>query len=615
MSFFHGLPPFFFSFLGRIFAILPSMLRRVFVFLFFMMLLQAFFELSGIILFTYMGQALGSPDAVKNIPVIQLILRSSHSLQEWTNSAPTHFLIFMSAVVSICMILKNMVSMAVGRLTARTAEATSLHVAREIMLRYLSSEYVWHLSKESGQVFQKLLWRGYLSSLLVVTLSMYTGIITVSVLFGGLFLESPALSSVIIVSSALVGTWTYLAVKHKTEEAGKTEAAANEAENDVIFKSTNGIREILLYNQQQAFLNALTAQMQRGAPSKAFLAVAPSIPSSCLESWGFFLIVMTISLMSYRDMPLDAIASAVILLGLTAWRILPYLNRAVGQMVAIRGLSPLALPVLEQLEDLMRHKTILPAPPNSDFSFANNISLNKVSFKYPQGTYTALNETSLTIHKGEHIGIIGPSGAGKSTIAYILSGLILPVEGQILVDGEPLAEGRLTAYRKTVGFVAQSPFIMGGTLAENIAFSRWAEPVNMEKVHNTCHRAAIDFIDKHPDGPMMHIGNQGQGLSGGQAQRVSIARALYADPQVLIFDEATSALDIGNERLIQNTIQALGRQITCIIIAHRLSTVEQCDRIIWMEGGRIVKEGPPEEILPDYAKAQYAKVTTGEKTG
>ena len=125
---------------------------------------------------------------------------------------------------------------------------------------------------------------------------------------------------------------------------------------------------------------------------------------------------------------------------------------------------------------------------------------------------------------------------------------------------------------------------MGGTLAENIAFSRWAEPVNMEKVHNTCHRAAIDFIDKHPDGPMMHIGNQGQGLSGGQAQRVSIARALYADPQVLIFDEATSALDIGNERLIQNTIQALGRQITCIIIAHRLSTVEQCDRIIWMEG-------------------------------
>ena len=109
----------------------------------------------------------------------------------------------------------------------------------------------------------------------------------------------------------------------------------------------------------------------------------------------------------------------------------------------------------------MRHKIILPAPPDSDFSFANNISLNNVSFKYPQGAYTALNEASLTIRKGEHIGIIGPSGAGKSTIAYILSGLILPVEGQILVDGEPLAEGRLTAYRNTVGFVAQSPFYYG----------------------------------------------------------------------------------------------------------------------------------------------------------
>ena len=561
-----------------------------------------------------MGQALGNPDVVKNIPVIQFILRLSHSLYSWVNSAPTHFLIFISAVVSICMILKNMVSMAVSRLTACTAEATSLHVAREIMQRYLSSEYVWHLSKESEQVFQKLLWRGYLSSLLVVTLSMYTGMITVSVLFGGLLLESPALSGIIIVSSALVGAWTYLAVKRKTERAGKNEAATNEAENDIIFKSTKGIREILLYNQQQAFLNALTDQMQRGAPSKAFLAIAPSIPSSCLESWGFFLIVITISLMSYQDLSLDTIASAVILLGLTAWRILPYLNRAVGQLVAIRGLSPLALPVLEQLEELMKHKTALPALPDPNFSFTDAISLKDVSFSYPQSSFTALEQVNLTIHKGERIGIIGPSGAGKSTIAYILSGLISPKGGQMLVDDEPLAGSRLTAYRKNVGFVAQSPFIMDGTLAENITFSHWGDPVNVEKIQASCRRAAIDFIDNHPEGLMMRIGNQGLGLSGGQAQRVSIARALYADPQVLIFDEATSALDIGNERLIQNTMHTLGRQITSIIIAHRLSTVEQCDRIIWMEGGRIIKEGTPENILPAYANAQYAKVATQMKT-
>jgi ABC-type multidrug transport system fused ATPase/permease subunit len=184
----------------------------------------------------------------------------------------------------------------------------------------------------------------------------------------------------------------------------------------------------------------------------------------------------------------------------------------------------------------------------------------------------------------------------------VLSGLTPPTAGEVLIDGQPLDSAQLKLYRRRIGYVSQKPYIMAGTIAENVAFSQWGKPYDPEKVKDSCRKAAIDFLGEHCNHINKTVGEDGVGLSGGEAQRVSIARALYADPDIILFDEATSALDHVNERLIFKTIQDLRHSVTCIVVTHRLNTLEACDIVYWLEDGGVVASGTPQDILPRYRR-------------
>ena len=185
------------------------------------------------------------------------------------------------------------------------------------------------------------------------------------------------------------------------------------------------------------------------------------------------------------------------------------------------------------------------------------------------------------------IGLIGPSGAGKSTIVSLLTGLYTPRSGKILVDGQELNDSLRTSWMRGIGYVPQSPFLLNGSLAENIAFSQWGQEIDRQRVKECCRMAAMDFVDDLEDGIDTIIGERGVRLSGGQLQRVSIARALYNRPQLIIFDEATSALDNDTEQLVQKTIESLRENMTIIIITHRLTTVEYCNKLYYIKNGTI----------------------------
>ena len=200
------------------------------------------------------------------------------------------------------------------------------------------------------------------------------------------------------------------------------------------------------------------------------------------------------------------------------------------------------------------------------------------------------------------IGLIGPSGAGKSTIVSLLTGLYTPSSGRILVDGQELDDSLRAGWMRGIGYVPQSPFLLNGSLAENIAFSQWGQKIDRQRVEECCRMAAMDFVDDLEDGIDTIIGERGVRLSGGQLQRVSIARALYRRPQLIIFDEATSALDRATEQAIQQTIEGLREYTTVVIIAHRLTTMENCDWLYWVEKGEINQEGDGSTLLPLYTK-------------
>ncbi len=211
------------------------------------------------------------------------------------------------------------------------------------------------------------------------------------------------------------------------------------------------------------------------------------------------------------------------------------------------------------------------------------------------------------MRKGSMVGIIGPSGAGKSTLVGILTGLLSPDSGCVSVDDVPLDAVRSAGWSVQIGYVPQTPFLLNASLADNVAFSRWGEAIDRDRVSACCRMAAIDFLDQLPEGLDTLLGERGTRLSGGQLQRVAIARALYSGPACIIFDEATSSLDGAAEAAIQRTINGLRDQMTLIVIAHRLSTVEMCDTVYWLEGGAVVDSGPAEVIVPAYRQALHAR--------
>ena len=238
----------------------------------------------------------------------------------------------------------------------------------------------------------------------------------------------------------------------------------------------------------------------------------------------------------------------------------------------------------------------MPAP----LSFQEAVRFDDVKFHYSSDSPWVLNDFNLTISKGSRIGFVGSTGSGKSTTLDLLMGLLEPTQGKILVDGHPISGKRLRAWQQNIAHVPQSIFLADSTLAENIAFGVPREAIDMDRVQQAACQAQIaDFIESRPKGYQALVGERGVRLSGGQRQRIGIARALYKRASVLVFDEATSALDNATERKVIDAIKSLNRELTILLVAHRLSTVQHCDTIIEMEYGRVVAQGTYKQLLED----------------
>ncbi|GHS88662.1 ABC transporter ATP-binding protein [Synergistales bacterium] len=507
---------------------------------------------------------------------------------------------FVCGLVVVFIIIKNLITALAMLRTTYLAENISAYIGEETLTRYFHRDYLWHISPESADVINRLGFRTVLSGHCVTLLQMYGNIICSVTLFAVMFSLQPLMTLFVMGAFAIVGGTTYLKVRRRVDEAGKEVSGASMKENASLSAARRGIREVLIYRQQKAFLSRIFSGIREGIAPRAFLGIVGILPSWLLEVTGFATILCVIYLLIRRGAGIPEIISASSLLLLTAWRVLPSVSRVTNFAVSIRGSRPMALTCLELLEKFITQQPQPQPEPDPNFRFEKNIVLNSVCFRYPTSPTDSLRNISMTINKGTSVGLIGASGAGKTTLALILSGLLPLREGEFLVDGQTLSPAGWAAYRRKVGFVPQNPFLMGGTLADNVAFSRWGQEYDKAKVERACRQAAADFAFSRPEGVDMHIGEDGAGLSGGETQRISIARALFAEPEILIFDEATSSLDQTNENIIRSTIDALHGQITAIIIAHRLTTVENCDIIFWVDNGQILSMGAPADVLPLY---------------
>ena len=234
---------------------------------------------------------------------------------------------------------------------------------------------------------------------------------------------------------------------------------------------------------------------------------------------------------------------------------------------------------------------------NSAMSFVHQVELKDVTYRYPGTSDPALQQLSLSLKKGQAIALIGKSGAGKTTLVDVILALLTPESGDIQVDGVSIY-GNIRSWQNLVGYIPQSIFLMDDTIERNLAFGVPDHLIDGERLHQAIAAAQLtELVEQLPNGIKTEVGERGVRLSGGQRQRIGIARALYHQREILVLDEATSALDNETEKLVSQSIQALSGTKTLIVIAHRLTTVEYCDRVYLMDKGRIVKSGTYQEVV------------------
>jgi ATP-binding cassette subfamily C protein len=315
-----------------------------------------------------------------------------------------------------------------------------------------------------------------------------------------------------------------------------------------------------------------------------------------IEPVAFGGLVSVVLFRAMEGRPFSDILPNLTVIALAAYRLLPALQLLYTQLVTISAnsytlqkLEDEILRIEEESESQLSKKT--KESQSKPVKFDHEITIEKISFRYPGAALPTLGDFSLNIRKNESLGIAGPSGSGKTTLVDILLGLHIPDNGVLSVDGIPLCKENMASWRKMIGYVPQDIYLLDDTIQENIAFGISSEEIDPIALRNAALGAQIlGFIEKElPQGFQTTIGERGVRLSGGQRQRIGLARALYHRPQVLILDEATSALDHETEAAVMETIYKLQGTLTIITIAHRLTTLERCDRVIKLEKGIIIE--------------------------
>ncbi|MDR3204381.1 MAG: ABC transporter ATP-binding protein/permease [Deltaproteobacteria bacterium] len=598
----------------RIFKVLPKRLKFTFWVVFVFQFFTALTETFTLLVISLFAMSAANPEAAMNHFMVKPILDLIPPLAEYCVT-PRRMVAFTSSFMIVFVFIKSLLTMITNHLTTVFSEKVSYYVAKESIRRYLNKNYYWHLSPQSSEIMYKLTNRAQLSQLTISLVQLHSNIICCVFLFTSLFIAQPQLTVVVVLSFSLSSIILYSSIRRSLDKAGKMATSTSIEETVTMTAMTRGIREVITYRQQNVAMDKMSAASARGLPARAHLAFCYTVPSLVMECVGFSTIGGMVIYLLYQHIPMEEIVAAASILMLTAWRILPVVTRSLSMVVTIRGIKDRALSCLDLLEHFIKEK-VSPVPePDPNFKFTKTLELINASFNYPSFTEKAIEGVDLTLKKGQSVGLIGPSGAGKSTLALILSGLTPPTEGQFLVDGAPLtAEGR-SAYLSKIGYIPQNPLIMDGTIADNVAFSRWGQSYDREDVIKACSLAAMDFVLNDLTTLDRPLSSNGATLSGGQAQRVAIARALFSSPEIIIFDEATSSLDQANENHIRSTINRIKGSITTIIIAHRLTTVEDCDILFWIEEGKIKMSGPPDYVLGIYQASLTPKVDGAHAPG
>ncbi len=511
-------------------------------------------------------------------------------------------LIYLGLLITILVFLiKNL--LLVFNLWQQTKFLRNMHfeITNKLFKYYLKSEYLFFLQNNSAHLYRNL--TDIISAFVSYT-KAYMIFFTEIIVFMGiafiLFYIDFLGTTLILFSVGIVSFLIYILTIGKISFFGKQRNIVGGELNKHLLQGMASAKDVKILDRENDLIEQVDKNVFKMTRLNQIMQFITGLPRFSFEVLMILAFSLLIFVMIKTNREMIDIIQYLGVFAVASFRIVPGASRLLNSFQSIKYIEPSVKILLEEFEPKNfsnlnkkneENKSTLP------LKFQKEINIKNLSFSYPSRKEFSLSKLSMSIKKGDFVGIIGETGSGKSTLINLIIGLLKPSQGEVEVDQLNI-DSNLSGWYKKIGYVPQSIYLTDDTIRRNIAFGLNENDIDDSLIKESIVKANLEeFIKNLPNGLDTIVGEKGIRLSGGQQQRIGIARALYRDPEILILDEATSSLDQLTEKKIMESIQFLKRKKTLIIVTHRLSTVQNCDRILFIEKGKIIKQGSPNEIL------------------
>ncbi len=466
-------------------------------------------------------------------------------------------------------------------LRTRLTFATGADLSNEIYRRTLHQPYAVHLSRNSSEVIDGISGKvnTVIGSVINPLLVIASNTLTLAVILLALLIYKPVIALLGFGGFGLIYLVIYKASQLRLQANSRHVAESSTQRIKSLQEGLGGIRDVLLDHSQAVYCSAYQQADSRLRRAQAENSVTSEAPRYAIEALGMCFIALLALDLAQQDEGFEVALPLVGGLAIAAQRLLPLLQQIYYGLSNLTGSDQSLRDTLDLLEQPLSEQAHQGKGP--PMPFVHSIECHHLGFRYRQDGPWVLRNLSFAIPKGSRIGFIGTTGSGKSTLLDVLMGLLHPTEGRLLVDGQTITHVNNLSWQARIAHVPQAIYLSDASVAENIAFGMQREQIDMDRVRKAAAQAQIaETVAGMPHGYETLVGERGVRLSGGQRQRIGIARALYRRADVLVFDEATSALDTETEQAVMHALEALGSELTILIVAHRLSTLQKCNQII-----------------------------------
>jgi ABC-type multidrug transport system fused ATPase/permease subunit len=478
-------------------------------------------------------------------------------------------------------------------------------LSRRLLQSYLRHPYAWFLNRNSADLGAAILAEcdKVVGTAMIPAMRVLAQSVSLVFLVGLLVIVNPTVAFVAAIGLAGAYGLILFFVRRRLTRFGIRQLAANAARHRMALEAFGGIKDVKLMGLEGRYAARYDTPSRTFAESSAASQVIGELPRFLLEAVAFGgLVLMILGLLILQDGRVQDILPVLGVFGFAVLKIFPAVQQIYHSLTQMRFIAPMLAKLHGELcRGDLSTEIQDPAQPITPLGLTDRLELRDLHFSYPQTERATLCGLSLSVMARTTIGLVGGTGAGKTTAVDLILGLLTPDSGTIDVDGVPLTPANMAAWQRSIGYVPQQIFLTDDSIAANIAFGVPPEARDMAAVERAARLAELhDFVmGELPQGYDTQVGERGVRLSGGQRQRIGIARALYRDPEVLILDEATSALDNLTERAVMAAVTNLAHAKTIIMIAHRLTTVRDCDTIFLLQDGRLAAQGSFETLVAE----------------